>query len=137
MPLFSCAGKRPAHLGRADAGLAPCPATPNCVSSDAVDAHHIAPFVLEKSPDAAWADLVEVVGHYPRTEIVTRKDDYLHAECATAVFGFVDDVEFDLRATDGIIAVRSASRLGSSDLGVNRRRVEEIRGMLKDRQSIR
>jgi uncharacterized protein (DUF1499 family) len=56
--------------------------------------------------------------------------DYLHAECASAVFGFVDDLELQLRASEGRIAVRSASRLGRSDLGVNRRRVEALRSEL-------
>ena len=56
--------------------------------------------------------------------------DYLHAECRSAVFGFVDDLELNLRPAEGIIAVRSASRLGYSDLGVNRKRIETLRTAL-------
>ncbi|MEA3411796.1 MAG: DUF1499 domain-containing protein [Pseudomonadota bacterium] len=138
MPLFSCSGKRPPDLGRHQGGLAPCPDTPNCVSSDSADAsHHVLPLKLNKPPDVAWEDLIDVVSRYPRTRVITQSDGYLHAECSSAVFGFIDDLEFDLRADAGIIAVRSASRLGSSDLGVNRKRVENIRRILKDRDKNR
>ena len=64
-------------------------------------------------------------------------DDYLHAECRSALFGFVDDLELHLRASDGIIAVRSASRLGYGDLGVNRRRVESLRSALARQDMVR
>ena len=58
-------------------------------------------------------------------QIIAETSDYLHAECATAIFGFVDDLEVHLRVAEGVIAVRSASRLGYSDLGVNRRQDRE------------
>ena len=61
---------------------------------------------------------------------VVAETDYLHAECASAIFGFVDDLELHLRTTEGMIAVRSAARLGYSDLGVNRRRIENLRALL-------
>ncbi len=66
----------------------------------------------------------------PRTRIVTESPEYLHAECRSSVFGFVDDLELQLRPSDGIIAVRSASRLGHSDFGVNRKRIETLRNAL-------
>jgi uncharacterized protein (DUF1499 family) len=66
----------------------------------------------------------------PRTRIVKETEDYLHAECRSALFRFVDDLELQLRPSESIIAVRSASRLGYSDLGVNRRRVEGLRESL-------
>jgi uncharacterized protein (DUF1499 family) len=135
MPIFSCSGKRPTDLGRSDSGLAPCPDTPNCVSSDSPDpSHHVPPLTFNRSQETAWAKLVSVVTGLPRTRIVVQSDTYLHAECSSAVFGFVDDLEFDLRGADGIIAVRSAARLGSSDLGVNRRRVEKIRRLLVEQE---
>ena len=73
----------------------------------------------------------------PRTRIVTETDDYLHAECRSAFFGFVDDLELHLRPTQGIIAVRSAARLGHSDFGVNRKRVENLRALLHRQGVIR
>ena len=77
----------------------------------------------------AWP-AVRAPWNLPRTRIVVDTADYLHAECASAVFGFVDDLELHLRRAEGIIAVRSASRLGYSDLGVNRHRIENLRALL-------
>jgi uncharacterized protein (DUF1499 family) len=73
------------------------------------------------------------VKEIPRTEIASQTDTYLHAECRSLVFRFVDDLELELRPGDGIIAVRSASRKGHSDFGVNRRRVEDLRERLRSR----
>jgi uncharacterized protein (DUF1499 family) len=137
MALFSCAGARPPEVGRGGP-LAPCPSSPNCVSSDAHDeAHAIAPFALAAPADDAWAVVQAVVAEQPRTTVLTRQPRYLHAECRSALFGFVDDLELALRPEEGLIAVRSASRLGRSDLGVNRRRVEQLRAQLRARGVVR
>lgn len=122
----------PDEPGIHDGRLAPCPSAPRCVSSDARDPSHRAdPLVLEVEPEEAWRAAVSAVAAMPRTSVVTRTDDYLHAECRSAVFGFVDDLELHLRADEGIIAVRSASRLGYYDFGVNRRRVEKLRDLMR------
>ena len=73
----------------------------------------------------------------PRTKIISSTDDYLHAECSSAVFGFVDDLELHLRPAENLIAVRSASRLGHSDFGVNRKRVEQLRSLLIKERVVR
>ena len=131
MPLFSCAGKRPDALGVSGARLAPCSSSPNCVSSDAQDAlHRVEPIAFDAPPAQAFSAAREAVAALPRCRIVDERDDYLHAECTSALMGYVDDLELHLRPTDGAIAVRSASRLGYSDMGVNRRRVEALRGAL-------
>jgi uncharacterized protein (DUF1499 family) len=131
MPLFSCVGSRPTNLGVAASRLAPCPSSPNCVSSDAQDsAHLVAAFALAMPAGDAWPAVGSSVKNLPRTRIITETSDYLHAECASAVFGFVDDLELHLRRAEGVIAVRSASRLGYSDLGVNRRRIENLHALL-------
>jgi uncharacterized protein (DUF1499 family) len=83
--------------------------------------------------ETAWRVIAEVVKTLPRTEIREVKDRYLHAECTSVVFRFVDDLELELRPGEGIIAVRSASRKGYSDFGVNRRRVERLREALRSR----
>jgi uncharacterized protein (DUF1499 family) len=138
MPLFSCSGTRPANLGIKDGRLTNCPSSPNCVSSDATDsAHSIAPFELSVAPANAWRALRETLENLPRTKIVTASADYIHAECSSAVFGFVDDLELHLRSQQNSIAVRSASRLGHSDFGVNRRRVEELRRRLQKNGVVR
>jgi uncharacterized protein (DUF1499 family) len=111
--------------------LAPCPSSPNCVSSDADDsAHIIAAFALAMPAGDAWPAVRGSVENLPRTTIISETSDYLHAECASAIFGFVDDLELHLRTAEGVIAVRSASRLGYSDLGANRRRIENLRALL-------
>jgi len=78
----------------------------------------------------AWDAARSAVAGLPRTVVVTWTPDYLHAECSSRILGFVDDLELQLRGSEGLIAVRSASRLGYGDLGVNRARVEELRGVL-------
>lgn len=91
------------------------------------------PLELAESPDEAWQRVREVVSELPRTQIVTETSNYIHAECRSPLFGFVDDLELHLRPAENIIAIRSASRLGYSDLGVNRRRVERLRDSLTNR----
>lgn len=131
MPLFSCAGNRPGKLGVYNGAFTPCPSSPNCLSSDASDGrHHIAPLELAQAPTKAWGAARELLAGAARTHIVTETANYLHAECRSFLFGFVDDLELHLRPMDGIIAVRSASRLGYSDLGVNGRRIEDLRSSL-------
>lgn len=131
MALFSFAGSRPSHLGIHGGRLAPCPASPSCVSSDAEDGVHAThPFELAVAPAEAWRVVRSLLGDLPRTKLMTATSDYVHAECSSAVFGFVDDLELHLRPSHGIIAVRSAARHGYSDLGVNRKRVEKLRALL-------
>jgi uncharacterized protein (DUF1499 family) len=110
--------------------LRPCPPSPNCVCSEADDAHHIEALILRVDPAVVWQILSKMIAALPRTRIVTLTGDYLHAECRSALFRFVDDLELELRAQDNRIAVRSASRLGYWDLGVNRKRVERLRHLL-------
>jgi uncharacterized protein (DUF1499 family) len=131
MPIFACAGTPPSSLGLHGARLAACPSSPNCVSSDAEDrAHFVAAFELSQPAADAWRAARAAVESLARTRVIEVSGDYLHAECSSALFGFVDDLELHLRASEGIIAVRSASRLGYGDMGVNRRRVEQLRALL-------
>ena len=139
MSLLSCSGKRPTDLGVSNFKLRPCPETPNCVSSDADaddEKHRITAFHLNTAPDIAWQAAREAILNQPRTQIISETTDYLHAECESAIFGFIDDLELNLRPSSMSIAVRSASRLGSSDFGVNRKRIEEIRHSLLDQKII-
>ena len=108
------------------AALAPCPNSPNCVSSEATDAkHRVEPLRFSGPAEAAQARLRAVIAKWSRTAIVEDLPGKLRAECKSSLFGFVDDL--DLVLGDGVIQVRSASRSGWSDLGVNRRRVERLR----------
>ena len=112
----------------AAARLAPCPRTPNCVSTQAPPGpQHMEPIPYTGPLAAARERLLKVLRDHPRTRIVREEPDYLKAECRSALFRFVDDVE--LLFDDGAkqIHFRSASRLGRKDFGVNRKRMEEIR----------
>lgn len=130
-PLFSCAGKVSESLELRGSALSPCPASPNCVSSDAPDpAHQVSAFSLTVPTEAAWQAVGLAVSALPRTKIVVDTGQFLHAECRSAVLRFVDDLELHLRPGEGQIAVRSAARHGYSDFGVNRRRVETLRQAL-------
>jgi uncharacterized protein (DUF1499 family) len=126
---FNLAGDRPTNLGVKEGKLAPCPTSPNCVISQGdEDAEHaIAPLAYSGDPAQAIAKLTAIVKAMPRTTIIESTDSYLYAEFASQLLGFVDDVEFYLDPAESVIQVRSASRLGQSDLGVNRQRVEAIR----------
>jgi uncharacterized protein (DUF1499 family) len=132
MALFPFAGKRPANLGVKDSKLSPCPASPNCVCSQAEDSQHlIEPLRYSSSPETAIAQLRQIIESMERTQIIEASENYLYAEFTSALMGYVDDVEFYLDAVAGLIHVRSASRLGQSDMGVNRKRIEAIRSQFK------
>jgi uncharacterized protein (DUF1499 family) len=119
---------KPEGLGPKNGRLANCPDSPNCVcSQEDRDSHHVAPFKYDGEGQAAFSRLVELLKTWPRARIVTQTDDYLHVEFTSALLRFVDDVEFLLMDEDKRIQVRSASRVGYSDLGANRKRVEAIR----------
>ena len=127
--ILSLHGNRPATLGVNQTGhLAACPPSPNCVSSESADpAHAIDPLTFTGEPEAAFAALKQTIAAFPRHEVITETEDYLYVEFTSHWLGFVDDVEFYLDRAAHKIQVRSASRLGESDLGVNRQRVEAIR----------
>jgi uncharacterized protein (DUF1499 family) len=132
--MFSFAGKRPPNLEDPKGHLTPCPSSPNCVSSDAGDdTHHVDPLRLVVPGEQAWPAVRTAVLALRGVHIVWETAVYLHAECRSTLFGFVDDLELLLHPDDNVIAVRSASRLGYSDLGVNRRRVEYLRTALAKR----
>ncbi len=117
---------------RDDGRLSPCPASPNCVCSQDDDvAHQIEPLRFVGTPRQAWQRLATVLTQLPRTRIVTNDSIYLHVEFTTPLLRFVDDVEFLLDETAAVIHVRSTSRVGHSDLGANRNRIESIRRLFE------
>ena len=127
--LSSCGGNMPDNLGVTGNRLTPCPTSPNCVSSIAGEDkdHAIAPLTYSEPFAKARQRLLDTIRYMERTTIITENEHYIHAEFRSGLFRFVDDVEFYFDDQANIIHVRSASRVGHSDFGVNRRRVEEIR----------
>lgn len=118
-------------LGVHDGRLAACPAKPNCVSSQAKGRYRVAPLTFTGSASLAMARLKQILASLPRTRIVEESNGYLRAEVASRIFGFVDDIEFYLDEPSALVHVRSASRVGYSDFGVNRARVETIRARFR------
>lgn len=113
--------------------MAPCPTTPNCVVSKGADAEHqIEPLAYQGDRGAAYANLLKVLTVVPRTVVTEKSSDYIRAESTSRIFHFVDDLEFYFPADEKLIQIRSAARVGESDLGVNRRRLEQIRLALQD-----
>jgi uncharacterized protein (DUF1499 family) len=105
-----------------------CPDRPNCVSSIAKDQdRYVAPYAYACDRRRAIEALVRVLSEEPRTTIVEKREDYLHVEFRSRIFRFVDDVEFYFPVDQPRVHVRSASRVGYSDMGVNRKRVETLR----------
>jgi uncharacterized protein (DUF1499 family) len=120
-------------LGIESASLSPCPVSPNCVVSQNADAKHaIEPITYHIERDKARETLLKVLTVVPRTTIVSQTDNYIHAISKSRIFKFVDDVEFYFPSDKSVIHIRSASRVGDSDFGVNRRRLEQIRLALRD-----
>lgn len=112
--------------------LPSCPNSPNCVSSQAADGDHfVAPFKIKGKPEDAFAALKNVLSGQSRTVVTEATADTLHAEATSLVFRFVDDVQAILDADAGLIHIRSASRVGYSDFGVNRRRMEALRAAMQ------
>ena len=122
--------RRPGNLGVKDGRLAPCRRTPNCVSSqaDAADReHYIAPIGFR----GRMEELRRAVQSMARTTVITAERNYLYAEYRTPLMRYVDDVELYYDERAGLVHVRSASRLGRRDFGVNRKRVEELRALIQ------
>ena len=134
--LQGCSSIMP-NLGVSNGKLAACPDSPNCVSSQAqvADTHYIEPIVLKGSRVEVHDKVVAVLETLKRVKVVVNQKDYIHAEFTSAIFRFVDDVEFlfsEERSGEVVIDIRSASRVGHSDFGVNRKRMEAIRSQLKE-----
>jgi uncharacterized protein (DUF1499 family) len=111
--------------------LAPCPESPNCVSTQATDERHaIAPLLYQKPRAEAKEALKHVLRSLPRSKLIKEDEAYLHYEFTSLVFRFVDDVEFLFDDDTKMIHFRSASRTGYGDFGVNRKRMEEIRQLV-------
>jgi uncharacterized protein (DUF1499 family) len=127
------AGTRPVNLGYESGRLAPCKRTPNCVSSQADpkdEEHYIAPIGVKGN---AIDQVRKAVESMPRASVVRAEPGYLYAEFRSKLMGFVDDVEFLHDPAKGVVHVRSASRLGRRDFGVNRDRVESLRALIERR----
>lgn len=135
--LWGCSGNPAERHNSESSGFLDCPDTPNCVSSLAKNPkYRVEPFKLKKDPETSWDIVHKTVGSLSRTKIVSANKSDIHAECRSMIFRFVDDLTLHLTPSNGIIHIRSASRIGHSDFGVNRRRVENLRKKLQQKAII-
>ena len=122
-----------AATGLNNGHLEPCPSSPNCVvSQDGDEKHAVDPITYKGDRNDVKEALLKVLSVVPRTEVIENTDNYIRTESTSRLFKFVDDAEFYFPEDENVIQVRSASRVGESDLGVNRRRIEQIRLALAD-----
>ena len=125
--------RRPENLGVKDGRLAPCKRTPNCVSSqaDPQDREHYIPAIPFRGSPSGLRGAVESM---ERATVIKAQGNYLYAEYRTKLLRYVDDLELWYDEGAGLVHVRSASRLGRRDFGVNRKRVEALRALIQARR---
>ena len=117
----------PSNLGVTEGKLAPCPNTPNCVSTQATGSAFIEPIPFTSSLPEAQQKIVSILQGLPNAEIITNEPTYIHAITKSPTMGYIDDVEFYVDEATSQIEFRSAARLGRDDLSANRKRMEAIR----------
>jgi len=114
-------------IGIVNGKLHPCPKSPNCVSTQAIDEKQkMEPINYSGSLEDAKTKIISIINSLKRSKIITNEDNYIHIEFRTATFRFVDDVEFLFDDKEKVIHFRSRARMGYSDMGVNRKRMEKI-----------
>ena len=132
-----CSIRGPGYVGIRDGKLSECPNSPNCVSSQTVKKDHfVDPLSYNGSYNEAKQALLAIINSLPRTKIIADNELYVYVTFTSRLMRFVDDVEFLFDETNKQIHVRSASRVGYSDMGVNRKRVEDLRKRLYERLKI-
>ena len=130
-----CGGTRSDTIGLAEGKLPACPKSPNCVLSQTTDQSHFIEPLHYSGPHAdSFSSLLAIIKSMKGTKIITQTENYIHVEFTSRLFRFVDDVEFLVDEKANVIHVRSASRVGYSDFGANRKRIEKIRKSFVDRK---
>lgn len=129
---YSAEYSHPQGLGLVNGGFSECGSNPNCVSSQTTQKKkYIAPLNTHDTEELAWLMLSEVVGEMPQAILITEYERYRHYQFTSPLMGFIDDVELLFDPTKKQVQVKSASRVGKSDMGANRSRVELLRERLE------
>ncbi|MCB1156935.1 MAG: DUF1499 domain-containing protein [Leptospiraceae bacterium] len=131
---LSCNRKSQKSLMITEGVFSPCPKSPNCISSQEKKEdkeHYIEAIVYSSSREDAQKKMIVTLQKLPRVKLVKKTDNYLHAEFTTLLMRYVDDVEFYFPENNKLIHIRSASRVGYSDLGKNRSRMKEIKQLFE------
>ena len=129
----------PANLGLVDGKLRPCPpGSRTCVCSEASERdRRVQAFELRQHDGTTLDRIAGVIRGMPRARVITQSEHYLRAEFTSLIFRFVDDLELRFDPHAAQVHVRSASRVGKGDLGVNKKRVEELRERLRAAELVR
>lgn len=126
--LVPIASPQPDNLGVQNGRLAPCPDSPNCVSTQAERSLHlIDPIRYDEETAVIHQRLLQILDEMPRSTLIRTEPTYIHVEFRSPTWGFIDDAEFYFDEANQLIHFRSAARLGQGDMGANRDRMEEIR----------
>lgn len=129
--MLSFSGQKPTNLGVANGTLAALPDSPNCVSTQTTDeTKKMKPVEFQVDLETALTAIEAAVREIPRTNVISKSENYLRAESSSLIFRFVDDVEFQIDESANLIHFRSASRVGHSDMGANRKRMTAVRDRL-------
>ncbi len=129
--MMGCSSFQPRDLSQKSLSIADCPSSPNCVSSQSKSSSHkVEPFQFVGSLEQFHQLAKKIQTDLPRTQIIRIEGPYVHFVVTSKLFRFKDDVEFYFLESESLIHVRSASRLGHSDLGANRARVEQMEKIL-------
>ena len=132
---FNNKSKAPSTVGNTSKQFSACPSSPNCVSSQASGSDHfIEPLHFSGNSEKAWQQIQTIISALPKAQIVEVDANYLHAQFTSSLLRFVDDVELILDEDKKVIHLRSASRVGYSDFGQNRKRGERLRGLFSQEQ---
>ena len=134
LAVLSVFSSAPKHLGVTNGQLQECPSTPNCVSSQTKSQQHAIEPIAVNNSEVAIDRLKQILTSHHRCRVIDQSNTYLRVEFTTPMFRFVDDGEFLLDVDKSVIHVRSASRAGASDLGLNRKRIEQIRQQFNEEQ---
>jgi uncharacterized protein (DUF1499 family) len=129
--IISCAGERPLNIGLVNGQLTELADKPNCVSTTTQFTDKKMPAIAYTKPESdVLLIIVQAISDFGDAEIISQDSNYIHAEFTTGI-GWVDDVEFYLNRTKKQIEFRSASRIGHSDFGTNRERMEKMTVLIK------
>jgi uncharacterized protein (DUF1499 family) len=125
--LSGCSGRPPENFGIGNGSLAPCPDSPNCVSTKSRNPKSaMTPLPFIGTKDQTRNRIIQIIGAMERSEIIKATDSYVYVQYKTRFLQFVDDVEFLFDDTAEVVHFRSASRVGYYDFGMNRRRMIEV-----------
>jgi len=117
----------PKNLGVNNGMFAPMPKSPNAVSSQSDDPdYHVEPFPFKENLEHTKAVIINAIESYGNAEIITNESNYIHAIFTTSKMRFHDDVEIYFNESAGIVEYRSASRVGYSDMGLNKERYNKL-----------